>query len=235
MKRLSVTDAENLALQLRAKVGMSVGEPVNVKTLLRKLGILTWYRPLSENSYGISIKTDDALFILVNSNSTRGRQHFTIAHELYHLFFDEKPEPHMCGVAKSPVERDADSFASALLMPREGVIQEISSEEVRMHKVDLGTLIRVEQLFGVSRKAMLCRLKDLKLIDDEAFDKLGEIGVIDSAIAYGYDKSLYVGGNEGVVIGDFGEKARRLYENDKISEGHYLELLNIWNDDKPEN
>ena len=65
MKRLSVTDAENLALQLRAKVGMSGGEPVNVKTLLRKLGILTWYRPLSEKSYGISIKTDNALFILL--------------------------------------------------------------------------------------------------------------------------------------------------------------------------
>ena len=57
--------------------------------------------------------------------------------------------------------------------------------------------------------------------------------MIDSAVAYGYDKSLYVGGNEGVVIGDFGEKARRLYEDGKISEGHYLELLNLWNDDKP--
>lgn len=32
-------------------------------------------------------------------------------------------------------------------------------------------------------------------------------------------------GNEGRVIGDFGEKARKLFEADKISEGHYRELL----------
>ena len=30
-----------------------------------------------------------------------------------------------------------------------------------------------------------------------------------------------------MVIGDFGEKARRLFEENKISEGHYVELLNM--------
>ena len=34
-------------------------------------------------------------------------------------------------------------------------------------------------------------------------------------------------GNENMVIGDFGEKARRLFEENKISEGHYVELLNM--------
>ncbi len=34
-------------------------------------------------------------------------------------------------------------------------------------------------------------------------------------------------GNEGVVIGDFGEKARLLFEQERISEGHYVELLNL--------
>ena len=30
-----------------------------------------------------------------------------------------------------------------------------------------------------------------------------------------------------MVIGDFGEKARLLYEQERISEGHYIELLNL--------
>jgi hypothetical protein len=30
-----------------------------------------------------------------------------------------------------------------------------------------------------------------------------------------------------VVIGDFGEKARLLFEQERISEGHYVELLNL--------
>ena len=38
---------------------------------------------------------------------------------------------------------------------------------------------------------------------------------------------MYEAGNEGLVIGDFGEKARLLYESGKISEGHYIELLNM--------
>ena len=53
------------------------------------------------------------------------------------------------------------------------------------------------------------------------------IPVKESAKQYGYDLSLYNSGNENLVIGDFGEKARLLYDSGKISEGHYTELLNL--------
>ena len=46
-----------------------------------------------------------------------------------------------------------------------------------------------------------------------------------SALCFGYDTALYDPANEGLVIGDFGEKARSLFEQEKISEGHYWELL----------
>ena len=49
----------------------------------------------------------------------------------------------------------------------------------------------------------------------------------DIATAYGYDISLYQEGNENVTLGDFGEKARRLFDAGRISEGHYVELLNM--------
>ena len=89
MKRLTILEAETLAGKFRSEIGLSQYEPVNAKTLLRKLNITTMYRPLSDNSYGISCRSKSGKkFILVNSNSTRGRQHFTIAHELYHLFYD---------------------------------------------------------------------------------------------------------------------------------------------------
>ncbi|MDE6288728.1 MAG: transcriptional regulator, partial [Muribaculaceae bacterium] len=63
------------------------------------------------------------------------------------------------------------------------------------------------------------------LISRSERDAMASIQVKRTSREYGYDISLYEPGNEGLVIGDFGEKARRLYENDKISEGHYLELL----------
>lgn len=37
--------------------------------------------------------------------STRGRQHFTICHEFYHLFYDENPTPHLSGVVISDIEK----------------------------------------------------------------------------------------------------------------------------------
>lgn len=228
MRRLSILDSERLAQQFRSKLGLSMTEPISAKTVLRKLGVLTMYRPLSDNSFGISAKSESGkMFMLVNCKSTRGRQHFTIAHELYHLYYDESPEPHMCGGVATGAEKDANLFASAFLMPREGVLSMVSDEEVKTRKVKIATVLRLEQMFGVSRNTLLLRLKDIGLITEQSLKELKSVPVKESAMQYGYDLSLYEAGNEGVVIGDFGEKARLLFEGGLISEGHYYELLNM--------
>ena len=236
MSKLTVIEAEQIAGMFRAKTGINLSEPIGAKTLLRKLKITTMYRPLSENSYGISCKSKSGrMFMMVNSNSTRGRQHFTIAHELYHLFYDESPVPHMCGETISEVERNANLFASALLLPREGLLSMLSPKEVSNRDLDLSTILKMEQLFEVSRINLLVRLKECNLISKAQFEEIKSIPVKKSAMEYGYDLSLYNPGNEGVVISDFGEKARILFERGKISEGHYLELLNLISDYHEEN
>lgn len=218
-----------LAQKFRIENGLSQNEAVNVKSLLRKLNILTVYRPLSESAYGLSLKSPKGYrFILINSNNSRGRQHFTIAHELYHLFYDENPCPHICSKdGASKAERYADRFASALLMPEDGIIEMLSNEEYANKKVSIAQVLRLEQYFGVSRTTMLFRLKELNLLSATQFEQLKTYQVIRSAKEYGYDDSLYQPGNENLVIGDYGEKARLLFEKEKISEGHYLELLNL--------
>ena len=236
MKYLSINEAESLAGQFRYNAGLSLTEPVNAKTLIRKLGITAVYRPLSESSYGIGCKSASGKkFILINSNSTRGRQHFTIAHELYHLFFEEHPVPHMCGQVSFTEEKNANKFASALLMPREGLLSMITPDEIANHNIHIATILRMEQYFGVSRNTLLIRLKDVGLISQQRKIELEGVPVKESALSYGYDLSLYEKGNEGVVIGDFGEKARRLFESEKISEGHYVELLNMISDGRTDN
>lgn len=227
MKSLSIPEADSLAAKFRSELGMGLAEPINAKTLIRKLGVTAVYRPLSENSFGISCMSEGKRFMLVNSNSTRGRQHFTIAHELYHLFFDENPKPHICDGIAIGEEKNANRFASSLLMPREGLLTMVSKEEIAGHTANLATVLRMEQMFGVSRMTLLIRLKDIGLIGQPCLDKLKAVPVKESAQEYGYDLSLYEPGNAGLVIGDFGEKARLLFEQGKISEGHYLELLNM--------
>ena len=235
MKKLSINEAEALADKFRTQVGINLNEPINVKTLMRKLGVTTMYRPLSENSYGISCKSmSGKMFILVNSATTRGRQHFTIAHEFYHLFYDDNPMPHMCDGKATGEEKNANMFASALLLPRGGVLSMFSPEEITGRTVKLATILRIEQFFGVSRLNLLLRLKDLGLVSEKLIEEIRSIYVKDSATAYGYDLSLYETGNENLVIGDFGEKARILFESGKISEGHYYELLSMISDGREE-
>ena len=236
MKKLTILEAETLAGKFRSEIGLSQYEPVNAKTLLRKLNITTMYRPLSDNSYGISCRSKSGKkFILVNSNSTRGRQHFTIAHELYHLFYDENPSPHICQGVATGEEKNANMFASALLLPREGLLSMIGKDEIIHSKIKLATVLRMEQMFQVSRSNLLLRLKELGLMSESQVKAFQAIPVKGSAREYGYELSLYESGNEGLVIGDFGEKARLLYESGKISEGHYIELLNMITDGRQEN
>ena len=111
-------------------------------------------------------------------------------------------------------------------MPEEGLLDFISKEEIINRTVHLATVIRMEQYYSVSRLALLIKLKSCKLITEARLEEL-RVQVKDSAKQYGYDTSLYQPGNEGLIIGDFGEKARLLFEKEIISEGHYVGLLNL--------
>ncbi|WP_305379178.1 ImmA/IrrE family metallo-endopeptidase, partial [uncultured Muribaculum sp.] len=122
-------------------------------------------------------------------------------------------------------EQCADAFALMFLMPADGVRQMIPDNELMAGRVSLASVLRIGHYFSVSYSAVLNRLYDLKLIDRNERDAFRKYPVKKTAREYGYDTALYEPGNENLVIGDFGEKARRLFDGDKISEGHYMELL----------
>ncbi|MDE5611041.1 MAG: ImmA/IrrE family metallo-endopeptidase [Odoribacter sp.] len=227
MKASLLNYVESQASRFRQSAGLSDAEAVNLKSLLLKLNVLTLYRPLSESFSGMSLKGDGKRFMLVNSSQPRCRQHFTIAHELYHLFIEEIPVPHKCknDGKKSESEQCADAFALMFLMPATGVRQMIPERELKESKVSLATVLKLGHYFGVSHTAVLNRLSDLNLLTKLERKPLSSIQVKRTSREYGYDVSLYESGNDGLVIGDFGEKARKLFEADKISEGHYHELL----------
>lgn len=216
------------ASELRTEWGLSSDEPLQLKQLLLKLDILTLFRPLADSFSGMCLKRNNNRFILINSNHPIGRQHFTIAHEFFHLFVQETFDVHYCNPGNnnsSRQEKDADFFASVLLMPEMGIKKMIPEPELSNRELSLATLLKLEHYFEVSRSALLIRLSYLKLLSSKTYPRLSEIPVIRSAKEYGYDTVLYQPGNNGVVIGDYGVKARTLFEKEKISEGHYIELL----------
>lgn len=215
----------------RERNGISSSEAIRIKSLLLKLNVFTMFKPMTEGLSGMSLKINDSSrFILVNSNHSIGRQHFTIAHELYHLFIQEKFEIHQCKTGlfdvKNREEFNADYFASCLLMPENGINEMLPDAELTKNKVSLQSIIKLEQYFSVSHSSMLLRLKMLGLLDSKSYDSLKSFKAIESAQLFGYDTSLYKVGNHNVTIGNYGEKAKVLFDNEIISEGHYLELMN---------
>ena len=219
MKKLSLDTANQLATKFRIESGFNTTEPISTKNILRKKNILTIYRPLSNKFYGLSMKSkEDNFFMLINSETTRGRQHFTVAHELYHLFYDDNLMHHICldTPEYSISEKNADLFAAALLLPHEGILNFLSPDEIKSKNIKLATVLKLEQLYSVSRQSLLYRLKALGLLNESNLQKLLQISVKESAKQYGYDLSLYCTGNNNLIIVDFGDKARTLFATNKI-------------------
>jgi Zn-dependent peptidase ImmA (M78 family) len=179
----------------------------------------------------MALKAQEDSFILVNTNQSVGRQHFTLAHELNHLFVQEHFRFRTCQVAQfnkaaDTEEFNADLFAAYFLMPQNGIISLIPDQELASKKARVGleTIVRLEQYFKVSRRAILYRLRELDFITRTDYDTYSS-GVIKSAQAYGYDSSLYTKTTDYRFLGNYGKKAKRLFDGDRISEGDYAALM----------
>ena len=221
---------EKQANRFREQNGINSTEAINLKSLLLKLGVVTFFNPLSEDFSGMAVKIEDQKFMLVNSMQSIGRQHFTIAHELYHLYIQSDFDSMMCKTGvfnkKDSIELQADMFSISLLVPESGILDIMPDHELREKNASISTVVKLEQYFGVSRKAMLRRLNDLGLLKKAQYDQFALLPARQTAIRLGYDISLYLPGNNHLVIGDYGTKARFLFENETISESHYLSLMN---------
>jgi Zn-dependent peptidase ImmA (M78 family) len=224
---------ENLANDFRQKNGFNLTEAIPIRSILQKNNILTVYLPLSTVVSGMAVKFNSSeetkRFLLVNNNHTIGRQHFTICHELYHLYYQEnfnssKSNAGTFNKDGDPEEYKADLFASYLLLPTAGINQIIPENEFPKNKITLKTILAIEHYYSCSRSALLNRLKRLTLIDASTMQGFS-VNKIRNAMLYGYNTDLYQAGNLGVVIGDYGAIAHDLFDNGVVSESAYFSLL----------
>jgi Zn-dependent peptidase ImmA (M78 family) len=220
---------EAKAYKFRSELGLGTESSLDFEKLLMTLGVLTVYKPLESEFSGMALKTNKNLFMLINSAIPVGRQNFTIGHELYHLFIQNDFQSQQCIVGKfdkkDKEEYNADVFSSYFLMPDAALIKQIPEKELGWGEtISLATIIKMEQYFGVSRAALLVRLSKAKYINyDDYLPYLK--GVIKSAVEHGYSPDLYQRTDINKVIGDYGIKAKALYDAEKISESHYHSLM----------
>jgi Zn-dependent peptidase ImmA (M78 family) len=223
---------EKEAAAFRSAQGLNSNDPIRLKSLLQKANIISVFAPLSNMFSGMAIKAgtgkETYRFILINSTQSLGKQHFTICHELYHLYIQPDFTGQVCITGKfdkkDKNEYYADVFASYLLLPTEGILGIVPDEELRKKKISLKTILFIEHFYSCSRRALLYRLKNLGLISAEDYNSF-TINIIRGALENGYQGALYEPGNNNLVIGDYGSIARELYDREKISQSHYYTLL----------
>ena len=231
MARTAEYIIEGEANDLRDRFFFGNRLPVDIEGLLIKQGILTVFTKMSTDFSGMCLKySKDTNFILINSDIVLGRQNFTIAHELYHLFVqdDNDFKVHSCDVTnpQSPIERHANTFASYFLLPQAGIVEVMERIECNKKTINAAHIIMMCNYFGVSYKAMLIRLDKILGLPRDRYDILNAVQPIPTAMAFSLDTEVFEKPKvKEKVIGDYSSKAQSLYESGLISKGHLIELL----------
>jgi XRE family transcriptional regulator, fatty acid utilization regulator len=130
-------------------------------------GILVLMVDMDEGISGAACRLPELDAVLVNRREPTGRRNFDLAHEFFHILTWDTMPPKEIELAseksKSRIERLADNFASALLMPSR--LLERYGEWRRLGEAELATRMRmVADHFEVSVKALYWRLVTLRLI-----------------------------------------------------------------------
>lgn len=224
-------DIYRKAMKLRKKFCLDLESPIDIVSIAHSIENLTLvFYPMSENVSGACYKDDSPSFlILLNSNMSLGRQHFSLAHELFHAYYDDNQTQIVCPAnlkSKSEVERKADLFASFFLIPDEALDNAINKfncyDNFNKEKV-----IKLEQYFSVSHSAMLIRLKDAGYLTESQISTM-QSEVKKTARRIGENTALYEPSPESEKMKTYGyyiEKASKLLDEDMISNGYYEELL----------
>ncbi len=146
----------------------------NLYAFLDEKGVLVYRAPLGplgEGGVGISgaVYNHPALgfCILVNANTSPGRQVFTLAHEWAHALFHHQSGGIVCRMGDYDAkERFADAFAAHFLVPGKELRRLVENEREK-GGLDAYKVLRLAAYFRVSYATVLNRLLDEKLISTE--------------------------------------------------------------------
>lgn len=144
------------------------GVPIQVDDIAKKMGIQISYAPSDEYSGMLIRKEGEQALMGVNSNESKNRMRFTIAHEIAHYIFDKKTAVSIdyrnngSTLDKSLEEKRADLFAANLLMPKKWL--QLDIEKISREDFSKDQIAELARKYGVSSEAMTYRLVNLNLI-----------------------------------------------------------------------
>jgi Zn-dependent peptidase ImmA (M78 family)/DNA-binding XRE family transcriptional regulator len=112
---------------------------------------------------GLACRVNGAPIVVVGSDWPGDRQRFTLAHELGHLVLEGRVPAGM------DIERAANRFAGAFLVPAAEVLKELGEKRSRFEPRELCVL---KKAYGLSMGGWLHRALDLGIVNDANYLKM---------------------------------------------------------------
>ncbi len=155
-------EVELRAAQARATLGIPAGPIANVVRLAESLGVVvSRLRVEDERVSAFSAWIDGRPVMMLSSDKNdAARSRFDAAHELAHLMLHPEPE-----AGNARLERQADAFAAALLMPG----REIAASLPRRFSVE--AFLELKHVWGVSIAALLYHARSLGVMTESAYKR----------------------------------------------------------------
>jgi len=158
-------DIERAAEATRDHWGLGRGPVRNLAALLEKNGVIIVREPVNcADMDAVSCWIGGRPFILLAEEVNSGpRDIYNLAHEIGHAILHASVD--LTSENLDRIEKQANRFASAFLLPRESFSNEVLGTSVSY-------FITLKQRWGVSIAAMAYRCKDLEIFSDNQFSYL---------------------------------------------------------------
>ena len=227
-----------MAQQVRAEAGIGTEPVTDIFSLMERLDIIYLRYPLGDRAIeGYAARRGGRNVVFTNNSYPRGKEIFTAAHEIAHLYLDVPGtdlivDETITFDTTSVRETRANYFAAHFLMPTPAVVGfMIDFIGVEPKSVTAKDLVALQQHFRVSYKTALIRLNALGLITKEAYEKAALYGGCASLTELvkrcGYETELLVADNKIHVPAGVVQKAIELYEQERIPFGSIAYFLKI--------
>lgn len=157
--RSSAEDIESFAVEVRKAWGLGLGPIPNLVKLLEKKGIIVAFIPETSrevDAFSVLHEKRPMIFLLRSKKPSRVR--FDAAHELGHLTMHADANP-----ANPELERQANHFAGAFLVPKEPFLLECP------RRLDWNQFYELKRRWGVSVQALVRRAYDLGILSDASY------------------------------------------------------------------
>lgn len=161
---VGIKGVDEAARATRRFLGLELGSPLasTIGTVEAAGSVIVLSDRYARDVDAFSMFQTERPIVILNLHDAGERVNFTAAHELGHAVLHRGVE-----TGTSDTERQADQFASALLMPAEGFAREFP--RARGVSMNWDGIIRMKPRWGTSAAAMVTRAKDLRLITPTAY------------------------------------------------------------------